>query len=1387
MKKGTNHNNPWLDIASYSINDANRFKGREKAIVKFSGIVNSGIMSVLYANSGIGKTSFLNAGIDPLMIQKGYFPIHIVFPDEIFLSGHVIEKWLIDNIKAQSQKDGRKWESTLKLTEEEQHKTNDILDKCSSSLWWMLHTYNLVDGEGKQSLPLLIFDQFEEVFVKSRKFGNTVLESKLFQVIEELSNSSFPSSKVDIPEKLADKDIFLDINYTANYKVIFSLRKEYVSDFDYWTQDRFSISELQQNRMLLLPLTRKQALRVITEQPALDGEGYVQTLNSVQQHIIDKLDPKQRNEVEPFLLSVLCSRLYDMAQKDKKVSITVEDLSIYDIETIILHFYEEKISQIIKDPRHLSHFENVLVDKDGSRNRVKIKELSSIEFDNYQTALEKEHLIRKDTFNGEEVYVELIHDRIADAIMKKRVEGNKERTRRLKVLSAAMLLVGALLFIGIPYQKSIDDCKSKTKPIDTISNAYTAMCDSVLELNNVYVKKSAFYTNPFVKTVHIKANVTLEDACFAFCPNLTKVIFDGDSICLGENVFSDCASLQTIQITDSAHFIQVGELINVPQMSHFKVPNMHKQCEVDILGKTLRITNVVWSQYADGKRYPSVACYIPQEWKANLKSTYSSKENFEWCENITCDQVSQHNYSEDSIYYLVDTVCELPNFDDYALSFIRRNVIYASLPNVTEIKNSLFRNSKLQKIDIPNVTCIRELAFAYSDLNYIDAPNVREIESHAFFKTRNLQKYLQFYFLDSIGKCVFREDTIIALEMPHLRYAARNAFGGLCVDTLILPYSLFYRLDTTNLGEEGLHSTLITDNDYYGINDVDFINSSWMGDVISINHLTQNQCRLNADTGFVDLENRTSKLIIGANVKSPDIKYINYDNLENISVNLLNPTYFAYKNILFCKIGTAYKSILNAPNQKRIFAYQNGYKIQVGDRTREIILFAPYQHKNIFCSEEQKKNITIYFPYGTENYIRNLTKTNDLIGYKNVVEMTYLRTSYYNFAFRFVMNSHYSNYRIPLLLLLMFILCAHSYIKRNFKSSNFKTKLVFFVFYTFFLILGLYIIVSSTLLEEKIPTMQFQLLLYWFFVASSFALWVTYPHYPNRSIIKDALKLLLYGSFYVVGLIWYHDLSTSDLEGIDKKLWTIIMLSVSVLSIVALRILRRNDKVIIDTYLIKHQYRRGLLILLYYVYFVETVIFTIGITEEGAALEFGMMLFYMAMCGGFCIAHWRIRKRMDFKYAEYLRARDQLKYKQSIHYESDYILKRRIHFCHIFAIVSIVIVCVGSIFYNLSYYIAYYIMLCLIALQPILMHVCLAFNHISYSDLIQQYTKEHLLMQELLAEMEVNDDSNSVSQSDAMLIELPFSTLPGGEKEHDRLIAFDIIKLVKKLGWKLVK
>lgn len=417
--------NPWLDFASYQYSDSYRFKGRDKDIAKFKVIMDNGTMSVLYAESGIGKTSFINAGIEPEYVKKGYFPIHILFNEDTFNSNIDVERWLISDIESKFYEviKGSDSEEGYKRKVKGWHynyaDTCSEIEKLHNNLWWRLHAYKVRNLETGEILkPLVVFDQFEEVFVKGREgFLNS-----LFSILEQVSSTTLPDSVSCVLDEIEEFEYF-EIDRQHFFKILFSLRKDFLSDFDYWSNDKKSITELFQNRMLLKALSREQAKQVICNQDGID------TLDEVANEILEKIDDKHHDAVEPFILSVFCSRLFEKAVSLKKEILKKEDLAQINIKNIIQSFYEEKILALIPNQEHRVTFETALVDEDGFRKRERIesRNLKRIGFEEkYAESLENSHLIRKITVNDVKC-VEIVHDRIAEVISERNKQRESER------------------------------------------------------------------------------------------------------------------------------------------------------------------------------------------------------------------------------------------------------------------------------------------------------------------------------------------------------------------------------------------------------------------------------------------------------------------------------------------------------------------------------------------------------------------------------------------------------------------------------------------------------------------------------------------------------------------------------------------------------------------------------------------------------------------------------------------------------------------------------------------------------------------------------------------------------------------------------------------------
>lgn len=415
--------NPWKDIAPYLVNDTHSFRGRGDDLRRFLNIIDSSHFSVIYAESGIGKTSFINAAVFPELSRMGFACVRIVFPTDVLQKRHdnprqYIESWLIGQIFG------------------EKHLEDSEASRFKDSLWWLLHSGRAAEICG--GIPFLIFDQFEEVFQKAES-GNI---QALFSIIDELTSETPGKVLQSEISKSEDDGCYLEYDASIGYKILFSLRSEYLATFDYWTNERNSIPELLKNRMILLPFTEEQAKEIITEQ-VMDGERV-----SVFDDICDDILTLFRNKdnasgfmCEAFLLSVVCSRLYEQAGNAFRLSRA--DIAEIDLKGIVMAFYDERIAELSIPRKHMNAIEDILVDEFGKRNRVNVEsfKLNVIGFkDKYLQPLENSHIIRCSS----DGYVELIHDRIAEVVFSRR------RNERIHSL-ALWQRVGVVLFVVLSF------------------------------------------------------------------------------------------------------------------------------------------------------------------------------------------------------------------------------------------------------------------------------------------------------------------------------------------------------------------------------------------------------------------------------------------------------------------------------------------------------------------------------------------------------------------------------------------------------------------------------------------------------------------------------------------------------------------------------------------------------------------------------------------------------------------------------------------------------------------------------------------------------------------------------------------------------------------------
>ena len=462
--------NPWRGLASYRdpfkyevSGEEYRYKfcGRDSETKDIVKLIDNNLLITLYGRTGVGKTSLLNAGVFPILRQRGYFPVYMRLAQES--TGKSYAEAIISKIN----------NSALTIHK----KRNTTIDYSSTvSLWEYFCTTSFSYQDQHNIYPIIVLDQFEEIFYGDKEKAKLLL----LQI-----------------RKLLSDDLAIPEGYSTdtNFRFVLSIREDNLFLLED-SIDELSLDELKENRFRLRPMSEKNARFVILE----PGSGCIdQNESEAIINKIVKISKDNDGSISSLILSFICSLLYEQAKAANEDSpvITLKQIpeTKDSADKILTDFY---IKFTNKKQRHI--IEENLLTEDGHRKP------SNIDNSKIATLLTgRTRILQKiETDTGEKV--EIVHDRLAKVIYNQRRRRDSNRFRNL-------LRIVVLLCLAVTFHTAI--ISSWTSSIsNNIMATYinSNQCDELENPKELYINK--FNDNDIyedrdspIERIYIGANV----------------------------------------------------------------------------------------------------------------------------------------------------------------------------------------------------------------------------------------------------------------------------------------------------------------------------------------------------------------------------------------------------------------------------------------------------------------------------------------------------------------------------------------------------------------------------------------------------------------------------------------------------------------------------------------------------------------------------------------------------------------------------------------------------------------------------------------------------------------------------------------------------------------
>ncbi len=395
-----NEQNPWPGLSAFTEENAYFFHGREREADELFRLIKRETLTVLFGLSGLGKTSLLQAGIFHKLRREDFLPVYVRLS---YVEG---APDLVTQVK----------ETVREACSRADISAPPI--RAGETLWANFHrTANeFKTQEGRTITPVMIFDQFEEMFTLGS--GSDECRSCITELLAQLSDLIENRPPKDI-EKLMDDEGEETFSFTkSHYKVVFTLREDFLANLESLCNQLPSISH---NRFRLQKMNGQQAFEVVKAGGSLvDTDVAEKIVKIVAGRDADARVPLTALEIEPTLLSVFCRELNNKRIANGDARITTQLLS-GSKEVILTGFYERALTGFGEKMRYF--IEDRLLTGFGYRNSVDLGDaltLPGVSRDGITTLINRRLLRIEDS--GRSPRVELTHDVLTDVIKKSRDE-----------------------------------------------------------------------------------------------------------------------------------------------------------------------------------------------------------------------------------------------------------------------------------------------------------------------------------------------------------------------------------------------------------------------------------------------------------------------------------------------------------------------------------------------------------------------------------------------------------------------------------------------------------------------------------------------------------------------------------------------------------------------------------------------------------------------------------------------------------------------------------------------------------------------------------------------------------------------------------------------------